>query len=74
MALRGNPDQIKMAKTFIEEIVRNINNERLLLGNHKHQPLFLTSDAALTEDTNYENEKTMYNYEELAVTGQSIFY
>ena len=50
VVLRGNPNQIKMAKTFIEDIVRSLINERQLLGNHKQQPLFLTSDTALNGD------------------------
>ena len=68
VALRGNPDQIRMAKTFIEDIVRNISNERLLLGSHKQQPLFLTSDSTLNGDNNHQTTKTTSEYEELTVT------
>ena len=68
VALRGNPEQIKMAKTFIEDIVRNISNERLLLGSHKQQPLFLTSDSTLNGDNNHQTTKTTSEYEELTVT------
>ena len=68
VALRGNPEQIRMAKTFIEDIVRNISNERLLLGTHKQQPLFLTSDSTLNGDNNHQTTKTTSECEELTVT------
>ena len=59
-----------MAKTFIEDIVRNVTNERLLLGNNVKQPLFLTSDASVNADINQKLIKTTIEYEELAATGK----
>ena len=76
MVLRGNPNQIKMARTFIEDIVRSLINERQLFGNHKQQPLFLTSDPAVNGDSNHQHMKTTLEYEELITnqTGLYLFY
>jgi len=70
VVLRGNPNQIKMARTFIEDIVRSLINERQLFGNHKQQPLFLTSDPAVNGDSNHQHMKTTLEYEEL-ITNQT---
>ena len=63
VVLRGNPNQIKMAKTFVEDIVRSLINERQLLGNHKQQPLFLTGQCVGLENIrHFRNILEIFRY------------
>ena len=62
-----------MARTFIEDIVRSLINERQLFGNHKQQPLFLTSDPASNGDINYLSKKTNLEYEELTINETGLY-